>query len=83
MVQRSSNVSENRFLSALIMAVLTLVLLFGVHTLTAPPTPLDPITPVAITPTDSSSCIACHTDADVIENMAVLVDDGGHGGEGG
>lgn len=83
MAQRFGNIRDNRFLSALIMAALTVVLLFGVHTLTTGSGPQEPTTPISIAPTDSSSCIACHTDETVIESMAVLVDDGGHGGEGG
>lgn len=83
MTQQSSKISSNRFLSALIMAALSAVLLFGVHTFITGSGPKEPTTPIAIAPTDSSSCVACHTDATVIESMAVIVDDGGHGGEGG
>lgn len=83
MAKQSSTIRDNRLLSALIMVVLTVVLLFGVHTLTSVSGPQEPTTPISIAPTDSSSCIACHTDEAVIEGMAVLEDDGGHGGEGG
>lgn len=74
---------NNRMISALVMVVLAVVVIFGIHSLTTGNSPEEPTTPIAIAPTDSSSCIACHTDAGIIENMAELVDDGGHGGEGG
>lgn len=83
MADSSPKRSENRWLSALLMFGLSVAVLAGVHTLTTESGPKAPTTPVSIAPTDSSSCIACHTDASVIEAMAVISDDGGHGGEGG
>ncbi len=83
MSQGSGKISSNRMISALVMAMLAVALLFGIHSLTAGSSNKGPTTPIAMAPTDSSSCIACHTDAGIIESMAVLVDDGGHGGEGG
>ena len=83
MAGKTSKLINNRIVSASIMAVLTLLLLAGVQALVTGSGPKDPTTPIAISPTDSSNCIACHTDAAVIESMAVIVDDGGHGGEGG
>ncbi|SMP41439.1 hypothetical protein [Anoxynatronum buryatiense] len=83
MADKSLKLYENRWVSALLMTVLSVAVLAGVHTLTTGSGPKEPTTPVSIAPTDSSSCIACHTDATVIETMAVMAEDGGHGGEGG
>lgn len=83
MSQNPGKKSSNRMISALVMVVLAAVVVYGIHSLTTGSSPEGPTTPIAIAPTDSSNCIACHTDAGIIENMAELVDDGGHGGEGG
>ena len=83
MSQNPGKKRNNQLIGALVMVALAVVILFGIHSLTTGSSPEGPTTPIAIAPTDSSYCIACHTDAGIIESMAVLVDDGGHGGEGG
>ncbi len=83
MATRKSKKRYNPFIHAALMTVLSVAVLFGVHIVLAGSGPLDPTSPVAIQPVDSSYCIACHIDPDTIEGMAVMDDDGGHGGEGG
>ncbi|MEN1761906.1 hypothetical protein [Anoxynatronum sibiricum] len=83
MADKSPKLYESRWVSAFLMTALSVAVLVGIHTLTTDSGPKEPTSPVSIAPTDSSSCIACHTDAAVIEAMAVMAEDGGHGGEGG
>jgi len=83
MSQNAGKKGSNRLISAFVMVVLAAVVIYGINSLTTGSNPEEPTAPIAIAPIDSSSCVACHTDAGIIENMAELVDDGGHGGEGG
>jgi len=83
MAASSGKITNNRFISAAIVTILSAAVIFGIHSFLVGSGPLEPTTPIAIEPVDSGSCIACHTDADAIERLAVLDEDGGHGGEGG
>lgn len=83
MAAKPGIVSNNRLVSAAAITLVSIAVIFGIHFLLVGSGPLEPTTPIAIEPIDSSNCIACHTDAEAIERLAVLDEDGGHGGEGG
>ena len=74
MTEKSRKISESRLFSAFIMAALTVTLLVSIQAFTSESGPRGLTMPVAIAATDSSSCIACHTDASVIEQMASVVE---------
>ena len=75
MTEKSRKISESRLFSAFIMAALTVTLLVSIQAFTTGNGPRDLTMPVALATTDSSSCIACHTDASVIERMAFVVEE--------
>lgn len=73
---------DNRLFSAAILALLSVVIIFGYHmTRGTAVTARNLITPVHIEPIDSSNCIACHTSESIIGSVVMEFDEG-HGSEG-
>jgi hypothetical protein len=75
MTVKSRKITESRLFSAFIMAALTVTLLVSIQAFTTGSGPRGLTMPVALATTDSSSCIACHTDASVIERMAFVAEE--------
>ena len=75
---------HNRLLSAIIIIALTISALSLYRFSTETDKKAQSLTtPVDMAAIDSSGCIACHTDGNVIASMAVTTDASAHAAEGG
>lgn len=73
---------KNRILSAGIMIILSVGILFGYQMTNKTEHIAKKLTtPVAIDPIDSSNCIICHTSEQIIGSVVMETDEG-HGSEG-
>lgn len=75
---------QNRALSALLIIVISVSILFFYRSDTGTNVAADNLTtPIDMEPIDSSGCIACHADANIITSLAVVTDASDHAAEGG
>lgn len=81
---RKEGLLHNRLLSAIVIIALTVSALslykFSTETDKKAQSLVTPVNMAAI---DSSSCVACHTDGNIIASMAVVSDASAHAAEGG